>query len=135
MRIDLCTCDFCGKVLDLQKDAHWSGYIHLYAPTMVTETISDPVTNEEVTTKGTKMMYAAPLQQRPNALHLEFCESCGHTFRSHVLEAMCNKTFKVVEENVNKSCLDCAHYNVCLHISESEDYAMAETCDEFDKEE
>lgn len=98
MRIDLCTCDLCGKILDMTNESHWSGYIHLYAPTTITETVSDPETNEEVTAKHTKMMYAAPLQQRPNALRLDLCEPCGRQFRAKVLEAMCNKTFKLMEE-------------------------------------
>lgn len=30
-----------------------------------------------------------------------------------------------------KSCLNCIHYNVCVHISESDDSTQAEKCNEF----
>lgn len=33
--------------------------------------------------------------------------------------------------NPKKSCLNCAHYKVCIYISESDDYTKAKTCKEF----
>lgn len=57
-------------------------------------------------------------------------EPKGRWLNKHVTEEEAKRLVDFAF-NPKKSCLNCAHYDVCIHINKSDNYAKAETCNEF----